>query len=133
MECVCSANRLIKQIDDCPMEGPISAVPLKIYVCKMEEDMVARSKPLFYKRLVDDTYVKRKYKTDYKYKNIELDSTKFLDTEIIRSNSKIKMKKLPANWASIIPLKYKYNGIISKLHRAKKITSNFDMEIKTYC
>ena len=49
MEYVCSANRLIKQIDGCPMEGPISAVPSKIYVCKMEEDMVARSKPLFYK------------------------------------------------------------------------------------
>ena len=60
-ECVFSANnRLIKQIDGCPMGGPISVVLSDIYVCKMEEDIVAPSKPLFYKRYVDDTYVRRK-------------------------------------------------------------------------
>ena len=60
-ECVFSGNnRLIKQIDGCPMGGPISVVLSDIYVCKMEEDIVAPSKPLFYKRYVDDTYVRRK-------------------------------------------------------------------------
>ena len=42
------------------MGGPISAVLLDIYVWKMEEDIVAPSKPHFYKRYVDDTYVRRK-------------------------------------------------------------------------
>ena len=60
-ECVFSANnRLIKQIDGCAMGGPISVALSDIYVCKIEEDIVAPSKPLFYKRYVDDTYVRRK-------------------------------------------------------------------------
>ena len=55
-------NRLIKQIDECPMGGPISVVFADIYLCKMEDD-VASIKPLFYKRYVDDTYVRRKKNT----------------------------------------------------------------------
>ena len=40
-ECMFSINnRLIKQIDGCPMGGPISVVFSDIYVCKMEEDIV---------------------------------------------------------------------------------------------
>ena len=54
-ECVFSAdNRLIKQIDGCPMGPPISAVLSDIYICKMEEDIVAPSKPLFCKCYVDE-------------------------------------------------------------------------------
>ena len=60
-ECAFSTNnRLIKQIDGCPMGGPISAVLSDIYIWKMKEDIVAPSKPHFYKRYVDDTYVRRK-------------------------------------------------------------------------
>ena len=60
-ESVFSANnRLIKQIDGCPMGGPISVVFSDIYMCKMEEDVVKPLKPIFYKRDVDDAYVKRK-------------------------------------------------------------------------
>ena len=36
-------NRLIKKIDGCPMGGPIFVVLSDIYVCKMEEDIVAPS------------------------------------------------------------------------------------------
>ena len=148
-ECVFSANnRLIKQIDGCPMGGPISVVLSDIYVCKMEEDIVAPSKPLFHKHFVDDTYVRRKKtETDELYnalnsyhQNIklalELNPTKFLDTEIIRSNGKIttqvynKMKKLPVQWTLKIPVRYKRNAIKGELHRAKKIASNFDIEVK---
>ena len=50
-------NRLIKQIDGCTMGGPISMVFVDIYMCKMEDDVVATLKPIFYKRYVDDTYV----------------------------------------------------------------------------
>ena len=46
-ECLYSANnKLVKQIDGCPMGGPIPVVLSDIYVCKMEEDIVAPSKPL---------------------------------------------------------------------------------------
>ena len=95
-----------------------------------------------------DTYVRRKKnETDELYnslnsyhQNIKLtldfDPTKFLDTEIIRSNGKPatqmynKMKKLPVHWTSKIPVRYKRNAVISELHRVKKIASNFDIEIK---
>ena len=97
---------------------------------------------------MDDTYVRRKKnETDELYNalnsnhqnielTLELNPTKFLDTEIIRSNDKIttqvynKMKKLPVHWTSKIPARYKRNAIIRELHRAKKIGSNFDIEIK---
>ena len=116
-------NTIIKQVDGCPMGGPISAALLDIHVCKMEEDIVTPSKPLFYKRYVDDTYVKRKKNETYELSNVlnlyhqnikltlELDPTKFLDTEIIRSNGKIttqvhnKKKKLPVHWTSKIPVR----------------------------
>lgn len=40
------------------MGGPISVVPLDIYFCKMEEDIKAPSKLLFYKHYMDDTCVR---------------------------------------------------------------------------
>lgn len=66
----------------------------------MDEDIVAPSKLLSHKRYVDDTYVRRKNnETDELYNALnsyhqsikltpELDPTKYLDTETIRSNSK---------------------------------------------
>ena len=62
-DCVFSANdKLIKQIHDCPMGGPISvAVAFSgIYISKMEEDIVVPMKPHFYKRYLDDKFMRRK-------------------------------------------------------------------------
>ena len=62
-DCAFSVNdKLIKQIHDCPMGGPISvAVAFSdIYVSKMEEDIVAPMKPYFYKRYLDDKFMRRK-------------------------------------------------------------------------
>ena len=105
-------------------------------------------KPLSYKLYVDDTYVgRKKNETDELYNvlnlyhqniklTLELDPIKLSDTEIIRSNGKIttqvcnKMKKLPVHWTSKILVRYKRNAIIGGSHRAKKIASNFGMEIK---
>ena len=56
-------NRLNKQIDGCPMGGPMSVVFTDIYMCKMEDDVVVPIKPIFYKRYVDDTYIRRKKNT----------------------------------------------------------------------
>ena len=55
-----SANgKLLRQIDGSPMGGPISVVFPDIYMCKMEFGVVVPTKSLFYKRYVDDTYVRR--------------------------------------------------------------------------
>ena len=49
-ECVFSVNnKLIKQIDDCPLGGSIFVVFSDIYVSKMEEDIVAPMKLTFIK------------------------------------------------------------------------------------
>ena len=60
-ECVFSANgKLLKQIDGSPMSVPISVVFSDIFMCKMEFDVAAPVKPLFYKCYVDDAYLHRK-------------------------------------------------------------------------
>ena len=125
--CVLINNRFIKQVDGCPMGGPMSVVFSDIYVCTMEEDIVIPAKPIFYKRYVDDTYIwRKKHETDKLvldlnsyHENIKLtlatNPDKFLDTEIIRTNQRIKMqvynkaKKLPVRWSSKFPFKYKRN------------------------
>ena len=92
-----------------------------IYMCKIEDDVVAPIKPLFYKRYVDDTFVRRKkntkdelfgklntYHNNFKL-TIEENPRKFLDTEIVRHNSAIitkvytRSKKFPVYWSSKIP------------------------------
>ena len=66
----------------------MSAVFSVIYLSKMEEDIVAPMKPHFYKRYVDNTYIRRKKnKPDSSYYpniilTVEKNPTKFLDTEI---------------------------------------------------
>ena len=40
------------------------------------------------------------------------------------------MKKFSVYWTSRITVRYKCNSIIGEFHRAKKIGSNFDIEIK---
>ena len=42
------------------MGGPISVAFSDIYMCKMKEDVLKPFKPIFYKRYVDDAYVKKK-------------------------------------------------------------------------
>ena len=53
-----SADRkLLKQIDGCPIVGPLSMVFSDIFMWKMEFDAVVPAKPLFYKCYVDDTSI----------------------------------------------------------------------------
>ena len=68
---------------------------LFFWMFMLEEDIVIPSKPLLYKRCVDDTYIRRKKnETDELYNalksyhqnikpTLKLDPTKFLDTENI--------------------------------------------------
>ena len=83
------------------MEGLISVVFSDIYMCKMEE-VVKPFKLIFYRRYMDDTYVKRKrnesdtvfgalnlYHANIKFK-LEQYPKSFLDTQIIKENNRIK-------------------------------------------
>ena len=53
-------SRLVKQNDGYSISGPVSAVFSDILMSEMEEDVVVPTKPSFYKRYVDDTYIRRK-------------------------------------------------------------------------
>ena len=97
----------------------------------MEEDVVKPLKPLFYKRYVDDTYVKRKrneadtlsvalnsYHPNIKF-TLEQNPKKFSDTQIIKENNRIETQVLvkkstyPVHWSSKVPFRYKKNAIFS--------------------
>ena len=52
-------GKLIRQVDGCPMGGPISVVLSNIFCVKMEFDVVKPFRPKLYKRYVDDIYSKR--------------------------------------------------------------------------
>ena len=125
--------------------SPISGT---IYMYKMEDDVVAPIKPIFYKQYVEDTYVRRKKNTkDELYQKlimhhnnikltIEENPTKFLDIEIVRHNSAVitklftRSKKFPVRWSSNIPLRFKHNAITGEPHRANKIVSDFSYKMK---
>ena len=103
----------------------MSVVFSDIFTCKMELDAVAPAQPIFYKRYLDDTYVRRKkndvdklfeeltsYNENIKL-TFEVNPTKFLDTELVRETGEettqvfSKSTKLPVHWSSKIPVRYK--------------------------
>ena len=53
-------NRFLKQVNGCAMGGPLSVTFSDIYMVKMENDVVTPSKPISYRRFVDDIYSRRK-------------------------------------------------------------------------
>ena len=64
-----------------------------IYVCKMEENIVAPSKPFFYKCYVDDTYVRKKNKeTDQLYN--ALNSLPKYKTNLRNGSSQVPRNRL---------------------------------------
>ena len=148
--CVFSVTeKLLRQIDVCPMGGPISLVFSDGFMYKMELDVVVPTTPIFCKHYVDDTYVWKKGNDVHKLfkelnfhnENItltlEVHPTKFLDTDwLVRENGEITMQvlstsgKLPAHWSSKIPVRYKGNAITGELNRAKRIASDFNKELK---
>ena len=46
--------KFYKQVDGCAMDGPLSVTFSDIYMAKMEDDVVEKYQPKFYKRYVDD-------------------------------------------------------------------------------
>ena len=139
-------GKLIRQVDGCPMGGPISVVLSNIFCVKMEFDVVKPLKPNLYKRYVNDIYSKRiKNQPDKIFEKlnnyhpnikltIEVNPSKFLDTKImikhgiIQTSVFVKESKIPNHWSSAVPKKYKRNAILGDLHMANKISSNFELE-----
>ena len=115
---------------------------------KMENNMVIPHKQIFYKRYIDDIINRRKKHeedlllkklNDYHPKiklTIEISPPKSLDTEIIILNNEVvtsvhrKESKLPVPWESKVPKHYKRSTLLGELHCAKKISSNFQKEVK---
>ena len=59
--CIFSVNnKLVKQVDGCPMGGAISVIMSGIHKNRMEKERVVPLKPKFYKHYVDGTIAIRK-------------------------------------------------------------------------
>ena len=90
-------NRFLKQVDGCTMGRPLSVTFSDIYMVKMENDVVVPSKPIFYRRFVDDIYSRRKLGDNILFNRlnsyhpnikltIEVNTSKFLDTKLSNIN-----------------------------------------------
>ena len=146
-ECTSRFNsRFFKQVDSCTMGGSLSVTFSEIYMVKMKNDVVAPSKPSFYRRFVDDIYSRWKLgdnvlfdQLDNYHPNIkltiEVNPSKYLDTKHTNINGAYKFNvywkntKLTLSWTSKTPKRYKRNTVNGDLHRLKRISSNFDKEI----
>ena len=67
---------------------------------------------------------------------LEVNTTKFLDTELVTQNGEITMQvfskstKLTVHWSSKAPVRYKGNAVTEELNQAKRIASDFNKELK---
>ena len=128
------------------MRGPIAVVPSNIFCVKMEYDVVKPLKPKLPKRYINNIYNKwiknlldklfqklNNYHQNIKL-TIEVNSSKFLDMEIMTNNDiteasvVVAESKISNHWSSAVPKKYKRNAILGDLHRLHKISSNFELE-----
>ena len=50
-------SRLIKQIVGCPKGRPVSAIFSRIFMCKMEENVIVSAQSIFCQRYVDNKHV----------------------------------------------------------------------------
>ena len=128
------------------MGNPLSVVLAGIFMSKLEKEVVYPTNPILYKRYVDDVFNRKKKadsdtllpKLNAYHKNIkftvERNLNKFLDTELhlqdgSYNTSVNRNKKLPMHWSSKVPKKLKRNIINNDLHRAQKISTDFNAEI----
>ena len=142
-------KKFYKQVDGCSMGGPLSVTFSDIFMNKMEQETVTPFDPIFYRRYVDDIFVRRKLHTNDElfqrlnnyHPNIKLSietkPSKFLDTKLILNSNGTyetlvyrKSSKLPTPWTSKVPKRYKRNNILGDLHRSKRISSNFNQEVE---
>ena len=147
-DCLFTINeKLVKQIDGCSMGSPLSVDLSGIFMTKLEKEVVYPTNPILFRRYVDDIFNRKKKNEDdtllpklnaYHPKiqfTVEKNLEKFLDTKLRLENdtyitSVNRNKKLPMHWNSKVPKKIKRNIITNDLHRAKKISSDLDTEVK---
>ncbi|XP_078356322.1 high-affinity choline transporter 1-like, partial [Oculina patagonica] len=141
-------GQLYKQIDGCSMGNPLSPTLANIFMCKLEEDIVTPLNLPFYDRYVDDCFSKRKanapdslldklnsYHPNIKF-TVEENPGHFLDTSFNHHEGNFttsvyqKPGKLQVHWKSAIPERWKRNTILGALHRAKRIATNWQAEVK---
>ena len=134
----------------CGMGNPLSPVLANIFMAKLEADVVRPFNPPFYDRYVDDCFSKKKkdepdalFERLNRYHpnivnvfTVEENPGHFLDTAFSYTNKFNcsvfkKPGKLPTHWKSEAPIKWKRNCIIGALHRAKRISTDFEKDIKT--
>ena len=130
------------------MGNPLSPVLANIFMAKLEADVVRPFNPPFYDRYVDDCFSKKKKgETDVLFERlnryhpnivfmVEENPDHFLDTAFSYSNKFIcsifkKPGKLLTHWKSEVPTKWKRNCITGALHRAKRVSTDFEKDIKT--
>ena len=112
-------SKFYKQSDGCTMGGPLSFS--NIYLTKLEIDKVRPTKPLLYKRFVDDVIKRRKKNTPDSlltslscyHPNINftvgVNPSKLLDSNMKIVNGKVetsvyrKPNKMSVHWTSKIP------------------------------
>ena len=94
-------SRFFKQAYGCTMGGPLSVTFSDIYMVKMENDVVTPSKPIFYRRFVDDIYTRQKLGDNVLFDQLnndhpkmkltlEVNPSKFLDTKLTNVNGAYK-------------------------------------------
>ena len=93
-----SDSRLLRQVDECTLGGPISVAFSNIFCVKMGRDVVKPLKPKLEKRYVDDIYSNQpnillenlsNYHLNIKL-IIEENPSKFLDTKMMVKNCTIE-------------------------------------------
>ena len=140
-------NKLYKQINGCAMGNPLSVILSGIFMSKLEKEIVYPTNPILYRRYVDDIFTRKKkneednllpklnsYHEKIKF-TVEENLNKFLDTKLqlidgCYNTSVNRNRKLPMHWSSKVPKKFKRNVINNDLHRASKISSDINKEIK---
>ena len=118
--------------------GPLSVNFSDIYMVKIENDVVIPSKPIFYRRFVDEIYSRQKLGDNVLFDQLnsyhpniklatEVDPSKFLDPKLTNINGTYKFNihqintKLPSLRTSKTPKRYKRNTINGDLHCSKRI------------
>ena len=148
-DCIFTFNdKFYKQIQGCTMGGPLSVTLSDIHMTRCENEVVRPLAPVFYRRYVDDIFNRRKRNTNDEifdqlnqyHNNINLTIEKspkmFLDTGLELRNGKYETKvyrketKMPIHWNSKAPKQYKRNAVLGDLHRAKRISTDFENEIE---
>ena len=156
-----ATGNLYKQIDGLAMGSPLAPVIANIFLCNLEnqflDNCTSQTKPFFYRRYLDDTFILFKTATEavkfhdycnqihpnikFTTENEENGKLSFLDVTVMKEDGRFNTSvyRKPSftgkgtNFFSFIFQKYKLCAIKTLLYRAYKISSTafqFQIEIK---